>query len=207
MVIFVYVYIFNEMYMHTQKCKCTCVKIFLLLIFVPCPELQLTTCCVSNTVCFTVINCVLSYLFYDREDREARFLASKMGIVAAFRSWAGKISNLFYLLTDKNFSVQCNGLFSHTVWQSWFFCHFIPVMFWYCQIWGLLNSFFRLNPIDRMQPYFQFRILYQLCLNGDTWYLVGERILKVALCHKNLPLKLYCQCNKKSLSMQKFSTE
>lgn len=90
MVIFVYVYIFNEIYMRTQKCMY--VKIFLLLIFVPCPEFQLTTCCVNKTVYFTVINCVLSYLFNDREDREARFLASKMGIVAAFRSWAGKIS-------------------------------------------------------------------------------------------------------------------
>lgn len=29
--------------------------------------------------------------FNGREDREARFLASKMGIVAAFRSWAGKV--------------------------------------------------------------------------------------------------------------------
>lgn len=25
-----------------------------------------------------------------REDREARFLASKMGIIATFRSWAGR---------------------------------------------------------------------------------------------------------------------
>jgi len=90
MVVFVYVYTLCKIYMHTQKC--TYVKIFLLLIFVPCPESQLTTCCVNNTVYFTVINCILSYLFNDREDREARFLASKMGIVAAFRSWAGKIS-------------------------------------------------------------------------------------------------------------------
>jgi hypothetical protein len=30
----------------------------------------------------------------NREDREARFLASKMGIIATFRSWAGTLFHI-----------------------------------------------------------------------------------------------------------------
>lgn len=36
----------------------------------------------------SVCKCV--YCYVHREDRESRFLSSKMAIVAAFRSWSGK---------------------------------------------------------------------------------------------------------------------
>lgn len=49
---------------------------------------------------------VLCFLF-NREDREARFLASKMSIVASFRSWAGKhVSILSYKNTKSELWFQ-----------------------------------------------------------------------------------------------------
>ncbi|PKU33004.1 rapamycin-insensitive companion of hypothetical protein [Limosa lapponica baueri] len=45
----------------------------------------------DSSILQKVLKLKVDYLIA-REDREARFLASKMGIVAAFRSWAGIIS-------------------------------------------------------------------------------------------------------------------
>lgn len=57
----------------------------------------------NNTSYHACLMIMVEPFLRTREDREARFLASKMSIVASFRSWSGKLVKAYNLERD----VQC----------------------------------------------------------------------------------------------------
>lgn len=54
------------------------------------------------------------FFFLNREDREARFLASKMSIVASFRSWSGKHVSILFLFAANTFHSRTFDMVIHT---------------------------------------------------------------------------------------------
>lgn len=81
-------------------------------------------CCLSGTWC-SVSKCVV--LLRHREDRESRFLSSRMAIVAAFRSWSGKdwisAGTHYYFCDTCTLVVNADQIFPS---------HNIPFLFCFC---------------------------------------------------------------------------
>lgn len=74
---------------------CSCMKHFLSILQKD-SLVHLFGCFVRGTLC-SVFLMAVCFHFY-REDKEARFLSSRMAIVAAFRSWSGKASTVIKTL-------------------------------------------------------------------------------------------------------------
>ncbi|XP_016140153.1 rapamycin-insensitive companion of mTOR-like [Sinocyclocheilus grahami] len=78
----------------------------------------------DSSVLQTLLQLQVDYLISRWEDREARFLASKMAIIAAFRSWSGIINlcksgnsgvqSLIGLLCIPNMEVRANTILPHS---------------------------------------------------------------------------------------------